>query len=264
MSRNLSQSPVMQRGFTLVELAISLMVIGLLLGGVLKGQEMIANGKTTATIKLIGSYDAAVAVFQSSYQALPGDIKNPSDRLPSCQTALCNIPGNGNNMIAFRYTHVTTDHDRYEEMYNFFSHMTHAGIIKSPPGGTTVPPSGVVTSSHIFPEQAPVEERPEWDQILPGLPIGDGAIKLLIYYRNTTQYWNGINPSPPGHYYQTKHFTPNEIMFTGKQLMAMDVKMDDGRPQTGDWLGGRCSAGNWASNVYDPKKECALQVRANF
>ena len=46
-------------GFTLVELAISLMVIGLLIGGILKGQELVENARVTADIRNIKALDAA-------------------------------------------------------------------------------------------------------------------------------------------------------------------------------------------------------------
>ena len=65
-----------QRGFTLVEIAIVLVIIGLLLGGVLKGQELIYNQKVKSTYDSYRQYTAAMYGYQDRYKALPGDDAN--------------------------------------------------------------------------------------------------------------------------------------------------------------------------------------------
>jgi prepilin-type N-terminal cleavage/methylation domain-containing protein len=62
-----------QRGFTLVEIAIVLVIIGLLLGGVFKGQELIVQAKIRNIISDINGISAAVYAYQDRYRALPGD-----------------------------------------------------------------------------------------------------------------------------------------------------------------------------------------------
>lgn len=65
-----------QSGFTLVEIAIVLVIVGLLLGGVLKGQELINSAKVRNMISQMDGMKAAVFAFQDRYRALPGDMPN--------------------------------------------------------------------------------------------------------------------------------------------------------------------------------------------
>ncbi len=62
-----------QAGFTLVEIAIVLVIIGLLLGGILKGQEMINQAKIKNLINDFNGLSAAMYSYQDRYRAMPGD-----------------------------------------------------------------------------------------------------------------------------------------------------------------------------------------------
>ncbi|MDP2370432.1 prepilin-type N-terminal cleavage/methylation domain-containing protein [Rhodoferax sp.] len=62
-----------QTGFTLVEIAIVLVIIGLLLGGVLKGQEMIENAKIKSIVNDMKSVQAAYNAYIDRYKTIPGD-----------------------------------------------------------------------------------------------------------------------------------------------------------------------------------------------
>lgn len=79
-----------QKGFTLVELAIVMTIIGLLIGGILKGQELMDNARVSATIAQTKGIEAATTSFRDSYNSMPGDIPNASTRVPSCN-ASCNV-----------------------------------------------------------------------------------------------------------------------------------------------------------------------------
>lgn len=65
----------MHKGFTLVELSMVLVIIGLLVGGILIGQSMISTTKTLRYVTLFSSYDAAFNNFKTKYSSLPGDSK---------------------------------------------------------------------------------------------------------------------------------------------------------------------------------------------
>jgi prepilin-type N-terminal cleavage/methylation domain-containing protein len=90
-----------QSGFTLVEIAIVLVIIGLLLGGVLKGQELIYNQKVKSTYDMYRQYTAAMYGYQDRYKALPGDDAQAANHgflVPVGDPVI--TPGNGNGIIA--------------------------------------------------------------------------------------------------------------------------------------------------------------------
>jgi prepilin-type N-terminal cleavage/methylation domain-containing protein len=64
-------------GFTLIELSIVLVIIGLIVGGVLVGQNLIDAAAVRAQISQIEKYNTAANTFRGKYGYLPGDIPNP-------------------------------------------------------------------------------------------------------------------------------------------------------------------------------------------
>jgi len=90
-----------QQGFTLVELAIVMIIIGLLIGGVLKGQQLIENAKVTSTIAQVKGFQAALNSFKDTYAGVPGDMANAQLRLAGCQAGAGNncVNGDGNGLI---------------------------------------------------------------------------------------------------------------------------------------------------------------------
>jgi prepilin-type N-terminal cleavage/methylation domain-containing protein len=65
-------------GFTLIELSIVLVIIGLIVGGVLVGQDLISAAGIRGQIKQIENYNSAVNTFRGKYGYLPGDIPDPT------------------------------------------------------------------------------------------------------------------------------------------------------------------------------------------
>ncbi len=63
-----------QSGFTLIELSIVLVIIGLIVGGILAGQDMIKAAEIRATIAQVEQYNTAVNTFRDKYRYIPGDL----------------------------------------------------------------------------------------------------------------------------------------------------------------------------------------------
>jgi prepilin-type N-terminal cleavage/methylation domain-containing protein len=109
-----------QAGFTLVEIAIVLVIIGLLLGGILKGQEMIVQAKIKNTISDYNGVLAAYNGYIDRYRALPGD-----DNQAATRWTTGGVNGNGNSVINNPYESQTADH----ESRLFWLHMRLSGFV---------------------------------------------------------------------------------------------------------------------------------------
>lgn len=130
-----------QSGFTLVEIAIVLVIIGLLLGGVLKGTELIENSKVKRAASEINGVTAALYSYQDRYQRLPGD-DGPLATLTARGGSWTQVTTFGGNNGAIAATLANTFNGNGEGGTAFWSHLKAAGFITGNPadaGATALP-----------------------------------------------------------------------------------------------------------------------------
>jgi prepilin-type N-terminal cleavage/methylation domain-containing protein len=112
-----------QKGFTLVEIAIVLVIIGLLLGGILKGQEMITQAKIKNVISDFSGISAAYHGYQDRYRAIPGDDSAAAGRW-SGATA-----GGGNGVVGGTYNNGGAACATTSEACLWWDHLRRSGFV---------------------------------------------------------------------------------------------------------------------------------------
>jgi prepilin-type N-terminal cleavage/methylation domain-containing protein len=147
-----------QNGFTLIEIAIVLVIIGLLLGGVLKGQELIQSARVRNLIAQQDGVKAAYFGFLDRYRALPGDYGQATSNIPGCGSCQ---NGNNNGQITTQAAGAPN-----EEYISAWEHLSKAGFITgsyvyagtAAPSNTPVNPYGSLTQlifDNVYQDAAP-------------------------------------------------------------------------------------------------------------
>ena len=134
-----------KHGFSLVELSIVLVILGLLTGGILAGQSLIRAAELRTVTNDFTRYVTATHTFRDKYFSIPGDMTNATKfwgaadptpatcralTTPSTGTATCD--GNGNGTIL-----TPGDATTFFEMHRFWQHLAHAGLIEGTYTGVT-------------------------------------------------------------------------------------------------------------------------------
>ena len=119
------------QGFTLVEIAIVLVIIGLLLGGILKGQEMITQAKIKNVIADFSGISAAYHGYVDRYKKIPGDdpCAGGTVTVGNCGTTTGRwtgaTAGNGNGIVGGTYNSTTAS----DESRQWWDHLRRAGFV---------------------------------------------------------------------------------------------------------------------------------------
>lgn len=116
-----------QSGFTLVEIAIVLVIIGLLLGGILKGQELINSAKVKNLANDFRVVPTYIYGYQDKFKALPGDDSAAAGTHLSTCAAPCQN-GNGNGVINGNWNSTTAT----DESWQFWAHVRQANLAAGP------------------------------------------------------------------------------------------------------------------------------------
>lgn len=218
------------QGFSLVELSIVLVILGLLTGGILSGQSLIRASELRSVTTQVANTHAAIMTFRDKYMALPGDMNNATkfwgtdpDGCPTHsnwqtgKTATCD--GNGSGGL-----------DTKPEQFRFWQHLAAAGLIEGNYSGVTGPTnSGSCTSiDYVLGVNAPSLRMNQ---------VGMGAQTLTSYtpgqivYMFAGNYGNVFNIGK-----QITGCNPVGGVFKPEEAWNIDTKLDDGKPGMGALL----------------------------
>ena len=231
-------------GFTLIEMSIVLVIIGLIIGGVLVGRDLINAAAIRSQISQIEKYNAAVNTFRGKYGYLPGDIPDPTATQYGFVTRGPNAGmGDGNGVIEGNYAGgVGANSGLAEESGEtvvFWVDLSTATLID---GGFTTAIENNAGNPNITGTGI--------NAYLPHAKLGSS---------NYIYVWSGgINGGDGNNYFGLSGVASlNAWLFctlkcdsiTAAQAYTIDSKVDDGLPQTGrvmavvlnhaaDWAGG--------------------------
>ena len=116
------------RGFTLIEIAIVLVIIGLLLGGVLKGQELINSAKVKNLATDFRNIPLYIYGYQDRFKALPGDDRLVATNISGATLATTPTGSQGNGVINGAWNSTTAT----DESFLFWQHVRLAGFAAGP------------------------------------------------------------------------------------------------------------------------------------
>ena len=215
----------MKHGFSLVELSIVLVILGLLTGGILTGQTLIRAAELRAVTTEFQRYQSAVNTFRDKYFALPGDMRNATDFWEvfsngGCPTGsgvgteTCN--GNGNGIIE-----QPGGANQAGEMFTFWQQLANAGLIEGQYTGIT----GSGGAAHATADNVPQSKMTSgawfsynWNNTFSGISSAfDGT-----YTENSLQF-GGFSASG----------SPATSILRPEEAWNIDTKMDDGKPAYG-------------------------------
>jgi len=217
---NLRYSNNKQAGFTLVELAIVMIIIGLLIGGILKGQELVENARVTNTVRIIKEIKAVAVTFEDRYRVLPGDAR--ANRIPGCNGANNCVGGNENGTVTFApqasavaWSTFLNPASNWREAYEFWKQLALLDMF-----------SGVDESANPL----DANER-AWGSTNPRAPVGGGF--EFFYDHATTIGIDGhiLRISERG---MTGGLGNNGGSVAPAQAAKIDRKLDNGRAFSGE------------------------------
>lgn len=253
----------MKSGFSLVELSIVLVILGLLTGGILAGQSLIRAAEIRNVAVEFNKYYTASQTFRDKYFAIPGDMTNAqsfwgiADATPAnCKTTTsttpltCNGDGNG------RILDIAAGSN---EVFRFWQHLANAGLIEGTYTGVSDPPSPVSLST-----------RTGWN--IPASKLSQAGWTVLYLDSSTvpTQVFDANNTYGNSFFFGTKFNFTSAAALTPEEAWNIDTKVDDGKGTRGravawkNLLTPGCMSGDTDTDDYvltNKSKACSMIFR---
>jgi len=213
-------------GFTLLELSIVLVIIGLLAGGITVGADMIRSAELRAVITEHQRYTAAVHTFRDKYFALPGDMTNaqafwgiahatPATCITTASTGTetCNGDGDGKIDISSAGSN---------EMFRFWQHLANAGLIEGSYNG--IAGSGNAIDAELVTNiNSPTSK----------LSNAGWSMYYMMYYVGDAYLFAGQYNNYYSYGADTASNRTYDKVLTAEEAWNIDKKIDDGKPTEG-------------------------------
>lgn len=216
------RNDVQQRAFSLVELSIVLVILGLLTGGILAGQSLIRAAELRAVSTEYSRYAAAVNSFRDKYFAVPGDMLTAtkfwgkdaaacnSDPQPAGTPGTCNGTGDGDVNYA-------TAANATSEIFQFWKQLALAGLIEGSYSGLSGS-AGLYAIEHGTNAPRSRLSNAGWHASTNRNYPGDAD---NYQYDLASYFFIGQSPSGTG------------AVLKPEEAWNVDTKVDDGRPASG-------------------------------
>ena len=252
-------------GFSLVELSIVLVILGLLVGGILAGQSLIRASELRAVGTEYNRWQTAVHAFKDKYFALPGDMTNAqsfwgsaascpgSNLTPSTDATTCN--GDGDGVIE-----PNPGSGFGNEYFRYWQHLANAGLIEGSYAGVRGP-TATIQSVRNFNVPSSRFSNGCWSSI-----YTDGAGSSNAFVGVPSHRWIVGRESADG--------SCRVGIATAEQIWNVDTKIDDGQPATGivtPYARQECTNGTGSGDMnatYDlddtTNTGCSFFIRARY
>jgi hypothetical protein len=213
------------QAFSIVELSIVLVVIGLIVGGVAAGQSLVKAGEIRSVIRDLQRYQTATHTFYDRYTALPGDMSNATSywgaqdagdglgvdctAVSSTTTSTCN--GSGDN-------HIGESAGYYYEDFRFWHHLANAQMVEGTYTGVT---GGGGTQNCTVGTNCPKSR------------IAGTGFSVQYYSTAAASFLGAIKGNLLLYGAQTATSFTNGAALLAEDAWGMDTKIDDGFPGFG-------------------------------
>ncbi len=227
-------------GFTLIELSIVLVIIGLVVGGVLVGRDLIKSSEIRAQISQIEETKTAINTFNVKYGYLPGDMPPTHTSQLGFFTFTGAQAGKGCKAEGFAFGNNDGIINGAAEKFPFWSHLSDSKLIKGSYGGVSGNLLRTSAPTCIVGPGIPIAGYP-WDYeenalFFPSSKISSniGSLEIMGNMYTAPATTIIVNDTTRNHIITIYDIINLDYVFSAHQLYQIDTKIDDGFPGSGD------------------------------